>query len=62
MDQKKYKEYADRAPEDEEFDKVRDSLNTINDIKDIKFKPADVEVPDASSTLKIKKPIYKINL
>eukprot|EP01016_Furgasonia_blochmanni_P010130 TRINITY_DN14265_c0_g1_i3.p1 TRINITY_DN14265_c0_g1~~TRINITY_DN14265_c0_g1_i3.p1 ORF type:complete len:232 (-),score=64.38 TRINITY_DN14265_c0_g1_i3:327-1022(-) len=43
-----YQEYAYRAPESEEFDNIRDSFQTIHDIKDIKFRPDDVDLPDPS--------------
>ena len=47
-DQNDYKEYAYKAGMDEETAKMKDSLNTIHDINDIKIKTSDVKVPDAS--------------
>lgn len=60
MNKEDYKEYANRAPEGEEYNKFRDSLNTIHDINDIKFKPSDVELPDPSS-IKLNLECFKIN-
>lgn len=44
-----YKEFAHKAGMDPETAKFKDSFETIYDIKDIKFRPDDIVIPDASS-------------
>jgi len=48
-----YKEWAYKASQDAEHMKFSDSFETINDIKDIKFRPDNVDVPDASKRFKL---------
>lgn len=43
-----YYEAMHKAGTDEEFSAFRESLKTMHDIKDIKFRPDDGDVPDAS--------------
>lgn len=43
-----YKEYAERTPQGKDYDKIRNSFNTLHSINDLKFKPDDVEIPDSS--------------
>ena len=50
MDDKQYEEYAHRTPDSGEFADLKQSLHTIHDIRDIKFRPDDVDLPDPAST------------
>jgi len=43
-----YKEWAYKAAQDPETEKFADSFEAIHEIKDIKFRPDDIKIPDAS--------------
>ena len=49
-DSEEYKEFAYKAGLDPETQKFKDSFDAIYEIKDIKFRADDVELPDPSST------------
>jgi hypothetical protein len=51
-DSAEYKEFAYKAGIDPETQKFKDSFEAIYEIKDIKFRADDVELPDPSSKSK----------
>ena len=51
-DSAEYKEFAYKAGMDPETQQFRDSFEAIYEIKDIKFRADDVELPDPSSNSK----------
>eukprot|EP01017_Pseudomicrothorax_dubius_P002606 TRINITY_DN10148_c0_g1_i1.p1 TRINITY_DN10148_c0_g1~~TRINITY_DN10148_c0_g1_i1.p1 ORF type:complete len:194 (+),score=32.41 TRINITY_DN10148_c0_g1_i1:113-694(+) len=46
-----YYEYMNKAPDDAEHESMKESLKTMADIAEIKFRPDDVDLPDPSSKL-----------
>lgn len=47
-DYQEYKEFAEKAGMDTSTNKFKESFETMYDIRDIKFRPDDVAVPDPS--------------
>jgi hypothetical protein len=52
MDNEQYGEYAHRASGDAKYDNIKESLNTLYDMNNIKFRGKDIELPDPSSNLR----------
>jgi hypothetical protein len=50
-----YKEYEFRTPNTEEYADLKESLNTISNMKDIKFRPDEQELPNPSDRLNVEK-------
>lgn len=48
-----YKEFEFRTPDSEEYADLKESLNTIANMKDIKFRPDEQELPNPSDRLNV---------